>query len=189
MLEYTGNFAFTHLPWSNTIAAQGAVKIGTTKCDASYHGFSNDLRSYYDKLLIEGKVSEIQSEYFNQIVVGEGFCGLAIYDFLGSIFNETSITSQPSVSFPVTTSPSVSDHSSEVPSLKPTGDPTKSPGNIPSFAPSLSHAMSTTSPSRLLSSTPSVSPSRIQSLSPSFFDPANSTVYDPSHSPSVPHLQ
>ena len=95
MLEYSGTFVYKHLPWSNSIFADGKVRIGTTKCDAANGGISNDLRFYYDKLFMEGKVDEIQKEYFDQIVVGEGFCGLAIYEFLNGIFNETSSAPSP----------------------------------------------------------------------------------------------
>jgi hypothetical protein len=42
----------------------------------------------------KGKVDEIQAAYFDQIVVGEGFCGLAIYSFLSGIFNDT-VTNPP----------------------------------------------------------------------------------------------
>lgn len=171
MLEFVGDFIFKHSPWSNSIFADSAVRIGTTECDGAYDGITNDLRFYYDKLFMEGKVEEFQSEAFNEIVVGDGFCGFAIFDFLFGVFNETS-TPQPSVATPVP--------STEAPSFSPTDAwPTERPSFAPSTFPSKAPQSSPTwSPTQ----TPSFASTGIPSFSPTdgvgfpSFSPTNAEV-------------
>ena len=124
MLEYNGDFVYKHAPWVNAINVNGAVRIGTVECDSMQGVISNDLRHYYDKLLSEGKVDDIQAFYFDQIVVGEGFCGLAIHDFLEGVFNHTAISAFPS-SQP-------SSNPSEMSSSQPSNSPSESLSDVPS---------------------------------------------------------
>lgn len=83
----------------------------------------NDLSSYYDRLVMQGRATVQERESLRKYLVGDGNCTDAIDDFL---FHHTSFQRQ------------VTEYPSTSPSLSPSSFPSQYPSTFPSLSPSLS---------------------------------------------------